>query len=188
MKKRMAILEIVRRSLEAGQAVEIEGLGRFHASGEGYRFDPETQPTVFVAYAVEDLGLVRRLCDSLLAAGCSPWLDRDRLMPGQNWTQSIERAIAGSDAFVACFSLQSVSKRGMFQSELRHALECAERRPLDDVYLLPVRLERCAVPGQIAAQVQYVDLFPDWDRGVKRLVRSIRRAARSRMQTRLTPA
>jgi hypothetical protein len=109
-------------------------------------------------------------------------------MPGQNWTQSIERAIAGSDAFVACFSLQSVSKRGMFQSELRHALECAERRPLDDVYLLPVRLERCAVPGQIAAQVQYVDLFPDWDRGVKRLVRSIRRASRSRMQTRLSPA
>ncbi|MGA3187159.1 MAG: toll/interleukin-1 receptor domain-containing protein [Bryobacteraceae bacterium] len=187
MKKSTAIFEIVRRSLEAGQAVEIEGLGRFHASARGYRFDPETEPTVFVAYAMEDLSVVRRLCDSLRAAGCSPWLDKDRLMPGQNWTQSIERAIADADAFVACFSSQSVSKRGQFQSELRHAMECAGQRPLDEVFFLPVRLERCTVPAQIAEQMQYVDLFPDWERGVKRLVRSIRRAARGRMGTRFSP-
>jgi hypothetical protein len=47
--KGAAIFKIVRRSLEAGQAVEIEGLWRFRASPNGYRFDPETQPTVFVA-------------------------------------------------------------------------------------------------------------------------------------------
>lgn len=184
---RMLIVEIVRKSLEAGQAVEIEGLGRFRASAEGYRFDPEARPTVFVAYAVEDLAIVKRLCDALRAAGCSPWLDKDRLMPGQNWTQSIERAISDADAFVACFSPRSVSKHGQFQSELRHALECAGKRPLEEVFLVPVRLERCVVPPRVAEQVQYVDLFPDWERGVKRLVRSIRRAARGRMGTRLSP-
>jgi hypothetical protein len=184
MTKPGQIFEIVRRSLEAGQTVEIEGLGRFRASAQGYRFDPETQPTVFIAYAVEDLAIVRRLCDALRDVGCSPWLDKDRLLPGQNWTQSIERAISEADAFVACFSPRSVSKRGMFQSELRHAIDCAQRRPLDDVFLLPVRLERCAVPPTIAEQVQYVDLFPDWERGVKRLTRSIRRAARGRMGAR----
>jgi hypothetical protein len=182
------IFEIVRRSLEAGQAVEIEGLGRFHSTPQGYRFDPETQPTVFVAYASEDLEIGGRPAESLRAHGCSPWLDKDRLMPGQNWTQSIDRAIADSDAFVACFSSRSVAKRGQFQSELRHALECAAKRPLDEVFLLPVRLERCAVPERIAAQVQYVDLFPDWERGVKRLVRSIRKAARGRIGTRFSPA
>jgi hypothetical protein len=184
MTKPGQIFEIVRKSLEAGQTVEIEGLGRFRASAQGYRFDPETQPTVFVAYAVEDLAIVRKLCDALRAAGCSPWLDKDHLMPGQNWTQSIERAISEADAFVACFSQRSVSKRGMFQSELRRAIDCAQKRPLDDVFLLPVRLERCAVPPRIADQVQYVDLFPDWERGVKRVVRSIRRAARGRMGAR----
>jgi hypothetical protein len=175
------IFEIVRRSLEAGQAVEIEGLGRFHSTAQGYRFDPEKRPTVFVAYVSEDLEIARRLAESLRAADCSPWLDKDRLMPGQNWTQSIARAIADADAFVACFSPRSVSKRGQFQSELRRALECAEKRPLDDVFLLPVRLERCEVPLRIAEQMQYVDLFPDWERGVKRLVRSIRKAARGRV-------
>jgi hypothetical protein len=186
MTKPDQIFEIVRKSLEAGQTVEIEGLGRFQASAQGYRFDPETQPTVFVAYAVEDLAIVRRLVEALRAADCSPWLDKDRLMPGQNWTQSIDRAIADSDAFVACFSPRSVSKRGQFQSELRHALACAEKRPLDDVFLLPVRLEPCVVPQRIAEQVQYVDLFPDWERGVKRVVRSIRRAARARICTRFS--
>lgn len=179
------VLEIIRKSLEAGQAVEIEGLGRFHATSSGYRFDPDAQPTVFVAYASEDLELARRLAEALRAADCSPWLDKDRLMPGQHWTQSIERAIAEADAFVACFSRRSVSKRGQFQSELRHALACAEKRPLDEVFLLPVRLEKCVVPERIAEQVQYVDLFPDWERGVKRLVRSIRKAARGRIGARL---
>jgi len=107
-------------------------------------------------------------------------------MPGQNWTHSIERAIADADAFVACFSPRSVHKRGQFQSELRHALECAATRPLDDVFLLPVRLEPCIVPHRIASQVQYVDLYPDWERGVARIVRSIRRAARGRMGTRFS--
>jgi hypothetical protein len=186
MTKPDQIFEIVRKSLEAGQTVEIEGLGRFHATAQGYHFDPETQPIVFVAYAVEDLAIVRRLAEALRAGDCSPWLDKDRLMPGQNWTQSIERAIADADAFVACFSPRSVSKRGQFQSELRHALACAEKRPLDDVFLLPVRLEPCVVPQRIAEQVQYVDLFPDWERGVKRVVRSVRKAARGRMGTRFS--
>jgi hypothetical protein len=161
-------------------------LGRFRASSQGYRFHSETQPTVFVAYAVEDLEVVRRLCDGLRSAGCSPWLDKERLLPGQNWAQTIERAISDADAFVACFSPRSVSKRGQFQRELRWALECAGRRPLDSVYFLPARLERCVVPRQISEEVQYVDLFPDWERGVRRLVRSIRRAARRRMGTRFT--
>ena len=185
-RQELAILDIIRRFLEAGQAVEIEGLGRFRASPGGYRFDPETKPTVFVAYATEDLEPVHHLCDALRAAGCTPWLDKDRLMPGQNWTQAIEQAICEADAFVACFSTRSISKRGMFQTELRHALACAERRPLDDVFVLPVRLERCAIPLQISGQVQYVDLFPDWERGVERLLRSIRRAARTRIGARLT--
>lgn len=187
MTKPEQIYEIVRKSLEAGQTVEIEGLGRFHATAQGYRFDPEARPTVFVAYALEDLAIVRRLAEALRAEDCSPWLDKDRLMPGQNWTEAIARAISDADAFVACFSTRSVSKRGQFQSELRHALACAGQRPLDEVFFLPVRLERCVVPERIADQVQYVDLFPDWERGVKRLVRSIRRAARGRMGTRFSP-
>jgi hypothetical protein len=137
-----------------------------------------------VAYVVEDLGLARRLCESLRAHGCSPWLDKDKLLPGQNWPRSIERAIEISDVFVACFSRRAVSKRGHFQSELRYALHCAQRLPLDTAFVVPVRFESCAVPRRISDHVQYVDLFPDWERGVTSIARAIQRAARSRSRAR----
>ena len=173
------MLDIVRRSLERGHSVEIDGLGRFRRGADGaYRFDAQVQPQVFVAYVEEDLAQARRLCLGLAQAGMRPWLDKDKLLPGQNWPRSIERAISNSDAFVACFSPRSIAKRGQFQSELRFALDCARRLPLGTTFLVPVRFEECLVPRRISDQVQYVDLHPDWDAGLRRVVGSVRRAAR----------
>ncbi len=171
------IVEILKRCLEGGQTVEIEGLGTFLRENGWYRFAPQIQPQVFVAYVVEDLVPARRLCEGLRAEACLPWLDKDKLLPGQNWPRAIERAIEISDVFIACFSPRSIAKRGGFQSELRYALGCARRRPLDSIFLIPVRFEVCPVPRRISDHTQYVDLFPDWGRGIKRLIRAIRRAA-----------
>ena len=183
---------MVRQSLDAGQTVEIDGLGVFQASAQGYQFVAQTRPEVFVAYAAEDLAPARRLCEALQAGGCSPWLDKDKLLPGQNWPRAIERAIEVADVFVACFSPRSIYKYGQFQSELRYALDCARKRPLEESgenidagFVIPVRLEPCPVPKRIADQVHYVDLFPDWDKGVRRVLRAIRRTARRRPVTAL---
>lgn len=184
MTERETIAEIVRKALAAGQSVEIDGLGTFQASAQGYEFLPQTRPEVFIAYVAEDLAPARRLCEGLRAEGCSPWLDKDKLLPGQNWPRAIERAIEVSGAFVACFSPRSVLKRGQFQSELRYALDCARKRPpaesMEAVFVIPVRFEECAVPRRISDQVQYVDLFPDWEKGVRRVARAIQRTARDR--------
>jgi hypothetical protein len=169
------ILRIVRESVDRGMTVEIEGLGSFlPAPGGGYRFEPQGRPRVFVAYVAEDLKLARRLCASLERAGCAAWLDKDKLLPGQNWPRALERAIENSDAFLACFSPRSIAKRGQFQCELRYALDCAKRLPLERLFVIPIRFEACAVPQQISDQVQYVDLFPDWERGVKRVLRAVK--------------
>jgi len=156
------ILNILRKALDRGRRVEIEGLGSFRRKNdEGYCFEAQAKPQVFIAYVAEDLLLARRLTESLKRAGCSAWLDKDRLLPGQNWPRAIQRAIEISDAFVACFSQRALVKRGQFQTELRYALECARRRPLEFVFIVPVRFEHCEVPRSIAERVQYVDLFPD---------------------------
>ena len=185
----LQVAEVVRVALDAGKTVEIEGLGTFQVAArrasawrkdQGCQFEPQTAPEVFLAYVVEDLAPARRLCEALRAEGFSPWLDKDKLLPGQNWPRAIERAIEISDAFVACFSTRSIVKRGQFQSELRYALDCARQFPLDQTFLIPVRLEECAVPLRISSHVHYVDLFPDWHRGVRRIARSIRKAARDR--------
>ena len=179
MRSREQILAIVRRALDRGQSVEIDGLGVFgRRKDAGYELLRPARPQVFVAYVVEDLPLARRICGEIRAAGCTAWLDKDKLLPGQDWPRAIRRAVELSDAFVACFSQRSTVKRGEFQNELRWALKCARLRPLEASFLIPVRVEPCEVPGSIAETVQYVDLFPDWDAGIRKVVRAIRKAAR----------
>ena len=181
MKNPQRILTMIRRSLERGQTVEIDGLGTFRRRvGGAYEFIAQTEPQVFIAYVEEDLLLARRLRDRIAAAGCSPWMDKDKLIPGQNWPRAIRRAIEISDVFVACFSARSTSKRGPFQSELRWALECGLRMPLEQTFVVPVRLEACTVPRQIQERMQYVDLFPDWEAGVKKVIRAVRAGPKPR--------
>lgn len=175
------LAEIVRQCLEDGKRVEIDGLGTF-LTGEGSRFQflPQQAPSVFLAYVQEDGACVERLFEELERAGFRPWMDRRKLLPGQNWPRSIEEAIETSDFFIACFSRRSVDKKGGFQAEIRYALDCARRVPLDAIFLVPVRLDDCRVPRPIRRELQYLDLFPDWDRGVRRLTALLRRETRKR--------
>ena len=71
-------------------------------------------------------------------------------------------------------------KKGGFQSELRYALDCARQVPLDEIYIVPVRLDDCTVPRIIQHELQYIDLFPDWDAGRDRLLAMLRREVEHR--------
>jgi len=122
-----------------------------------------------LAYVQEDAAPVEQIFDHLQGHGFDPWLDRRKLLPGQNWPRSIEDAIETSDFFVACFSENSVSKKGGFQAEIRYALECARRVPLDEIFIIPARLNQCRVPARIQRELHYIDLFPDWERGCRRI-------------------
>jgi hypothetical protein len=156
-------------------AVELDGLGTFLPVGrDGIQFVPEDVPRVFIAYIDEDSAAALRLSEALNQADIKTWIDKRRLLPGQHWRRAIERAIDRADFFVACFSARATRKRGQFPYELRYALRCAERMPLEEVFVIPVRLEPCSVPQRIQNTTQYVDLFPDWNTGMTRLVASIR--------------
>ena len=165
------IARVLREALERGGSVEIDGLGTLSPGGkQGFRFVAQNRPRVFIAYVEEDLSFAKKLYRAFEDSGFRPWLDKKRLMPGQNWPRAIETAIQTSDFFVACFSRRAISKRGSFHSELRYALFCAAKVPLDEIFLIPLRLDDCAVPNRISKQIQYLDLFPDWETGVKRLI------------------
>lgn len=100
------------------------------------------------------------------------------MLPGQNWPQRIQEAIGNADYFIACFSKHSVGKRGGFQAEVRYALDCANRVPLDDVFLIPIRLDACRVPTRITRETQYIDLFPDREAGLERMMKAMERNRR----------
>jgi hypothetical protein len=169
------IAKIIREALCDGHVVDIEGFGVFRPLPQSpdFEFVPELQPRIFLAYVQEDLRAVRRLYRDLKRAGFQPWLDKEKLMPGQNWPRSIDRAIEVSDFFMPCFSKCAVLKRGVFQSELRFALDCAAKLPLDDMFVIPVRLEECILPDRITRKIQHVDLFPNWADGLTEIHRAI---------------
>jgi hypothetical protein len=179
------LAQIVIRGLSAGKVVEIDGLGSFVPDEVlGFRFEPSQLPQVFLAYSKEDAETVRRLCDALEAVGFNPWMDERKLVPGQNWPRAIESAIETSDFFVACYSDNSVNKKGAFQAEIRYALDCARQIPLEDIFIVPVRLAACRVPRPIQRELQYVDMFPDWIDGLARLVTTLRQEVARRAAAR----
>jgi hypothetical protein len=175
------LAQVVIRGIAEGRNVEIDGLGSFVPDVvTGFRFLPRPLEQVFIAYVKEDCEMAGRLYDTLQSSGFSPWMDERKLIPGQNWPRAIEAAIETSDFFIACFSQNSVNKKGGFQSEIRYALDCARQIPLDEIFVVPVRLNPCRVPARVAREVQYVDLFPDWDAGLERLNVMLRREAARR--------
>ncbi|MDR3701410.1 MAG: toll/interleukin-1 receptor domain-containing protein [Candidatus Sulfopaludibacter sp.] len=175
------LAQIVVRGLAEGKTIEIDGLGIFYPDPAcGFSFEPRTAPQVFLAYVKEDEALAVQLYDTLESAGFSPWIDVRKLMPGQNWPRAIETAIETSDFFLPCFSRNSVSKWGGFQAEIRYALDCARRVPLDEIFIVPLRLDDCRVPRRIQRELQYVDLFPDWTAGVRQAVFTMQRELQRR--------
>jgi hypothetical protein len=170
----LQLAQIVIRGLARGKVIEIDGLGVFYPdAAHGCRFEPRP-PQVFLAYVQEDRRAAERIYQALESTGFSPWMDVRKLLPGQNWPRAIENAIEASVFFVACFSGHSVNKWGGFQAEIRYALDCARRVPLDEIFLVPVRLDSCRVPRSIQRELQYIDLFPDWERSIRRLIATMR--------------
>jgi hypothetical protein len=170
------LLQVIEGCLREGGSIDIDGLGSFQLDpNDEVVFEPNERRRIFLAYAKEDAAKVRKLYAALQQAGFEPWMDEQKLLPGQNWPRAIERAIELSDFFAGCFSRRSIAKRGHFQSELAYALDLAKRVPEEEIFFIPVRLDACEVPRSIARTVQYVDLFPDWERGVHTLSKAIGR-------------
>jgi formylglycine-generating enzyme required for sulfatase activity len=113
---------------------------------------------IFLCHASDDKPKVRELCTRLREDGFDPWLDEEQLLPGQDWELQVSAAVQASDVVVVCLSLASVGKVGYVQKELRLVLDAAQYQPEGRIFVIPVRLEDCALPIRLR-QWQYADLF-----------------------------
>ena len=99
---------------------------------------PRAAPTIFVSYASEDGEAARRLAASLATLGFGDvWLDRRKLIAGDDWSDRIDEAIEECDFFMPVLSQQADRRReGVFWEEWRKAVGRALR--VNDAFLLPV--------------------------------------------------
>jgi TIR domain-containing protein len=139
---------------------------------EGQNRSPDTgqETTIFISYAREDFDAAKKLSEDLKRAGLTPWLDKKSLVPGQNWRASINNAIKKSRYFVPLLSSNSVGKRGFVQKEFKHSLDVLDEVPESQIFIIPARLDDCEIPYKKLKDIEYVDLFPDWNKGVQRLI------------------
>jgi hypothetical protein len=129
---------------------------------------------VFLCHASEDKPIVYGLYERLiLESWIEPWLDKEKLLPGQDWNLEIEKAVETTDAVVAFLSKKSVTKEGYVQKELRKVLDVADEKLEGTIFIIPLRLDDCEVPRSLK-RWEYLDYFPDdRDLSYKRLLQSL---------------
>src|SRR5512141_1313450 len=105
---------------------------------------------VFLCHASQDKPIVRELCQRLGAEGwIDPWLDEEKLLPGQDWDLEIEKAVEAADVVIVCVSNRSVSKEGYVQKEIRKVLDIALEKPEETIFIIPLRLDECELPRRL---------------------------------------
>ncbi|HEX7332177.1 MAG TPA: TIR domain-containing protein [Pyrinomonadaceae bacterium] len=125
---------------------------------------------VFLCHSSNDKQAVRELYKRLQSDGFDPWLDEEKLLPGQDWNREIIKAVRGSDIVLVCLSEKSISKSGYVQKEIKYALDIADEQPEGSIFLIPIRFEECDVPQRLS-RWQWVNFFEG--QGYKRLLMAL---------------
>lgn len=81
----------------------------------------KTMPSIFISYSRNDLSVVLRLEQALLANGHIVWRDQESLYGGQQWPKAIGEAIASRDIFLLAWS-QRVAASHFVEFEWNTAL------------------------------------------------------------------
>ena len=141
---------------------------------------------VFLCHASQDKPVVRELYQRLSNKGwIDPWLDEEKLLPGQDWNMEIEKAVEAADVVIVCLSSTSVSKEGYIQRELKFVLDIALEKPEGTIFVVPLRVDDCELPRQLRS-LQAVDYFPvkQQELSYEKLLQSLRIRYESRAGTR----
>lgn len=132
--------------------------------------DPKRPLKVFLCHAHADRDAVRALYTRLTNDGVDAWLDKEKLLPGQDWELEIKKAVREADVVVVCLSKQ-FNQAGFRQKEVRLALDTAMEKPEGEIFIIPARLEECDNLESLR-RWHWVDLFED--DGYEMLIRALR--------------
>lgn len=147
--------------------------------------DLEVQLTggrVFVSYVREDSLVVDRLAGDLRCFGIEVWLDRTDLgqAAGRDWSAVIRSVIEDGSCFIACFSENWSRRQSTYANEeVEVALGVMRTSTSAERWFLPVELTPQSIPelaigqGRRVADLQSVQLYENWNRGVLEIADAI---------------
>ena len=59
------------------------------------------------------------------------------------------------------------------QKEIKYAIDNYDIYPESEISIIPARLDNCQIPFEKLEEKEYVDFFPDWDKAVSQILRSM---------------
>lgn len=122
---------------------------------------------IFISYSRSDHEIAVRIANALKKAQFEVWLDIDRIQPGQNWVRVIDQALTDAGYLIALLSKASLESLWV-QQEWTTVLT-RQLSGTNGGVVIPLRLEPISLPTILRA-MQAIDLFPDFDEGLKKLV------------------
>ncbi len=131
--------------------------------------EPQRPLKVFLCHAHSDKNAVHDLYQRLIKDGVDAWLDKEKLLPGQDWELEIRKAVREAGVVVVCLSKQ-FNQVGFRQKEVRLALDLAMEQLEGDIFIIPARLEDCDTLESLR-KWHSVDLFEE--DGYEKLVSAI---------------
>lgn len=117
-------------------------------------------PHIFISYAQADEARAEEIRARLSAEGLKTLTIGREPLPDDGLEQDARDAIRDSDIFILCLSKNAVGLRGTLQQRLSRELNYLWRGTNGHAFLIPVRLEECAVPESLRA-FEYIDLFAE---------------------------
>jgi hypothetical protein len=132
---------------------------------------------VFLCHSSQDKSFIRKLYQKLCAIeGLDPWLDENKLLPGDDWNYEIRKAIEETNVVIVCISRNSITKEGYVQKEIKHVLDVADEKPEGTIFVIPVKVEECEIPRRLSQWhcLSYVD-----DGAFERLLLSLKKRAQN---------
>lgn len=123
---------------------------------------------VFLSYAPADYHQALLFHDDLSTFGYQIWFEETSRLPGP-WRTPAAEAIARSQATLVLLSKHSSGADGFGDEQIWEALTALYREPEARPFVIPVRLEDCAISFPYLARIHHVDMFPSWDEGMRRI-------------------
>jgi len=131
-----------------------------------------TKAKVFISYARSDMEFAIKFCKDLIQLNYDPWMDKEKILPGQIWAEEIEKAVKQCNFFIPLLSKNSTKKERYVKTELKQAIDIWKKTKLKNLFVIPVRINECEIPKDLK-EIQYEDMFPDWKNGINRVHTSI---------------
>jgi formylglycine-generating enzyme required for sulfatase activity len=124
--------------------------------------------SIFISFASNDRKAAETICTALENRGLECWIATRNIGPGENFQESITRAIRTAKVMILVFSANANNSL-----EVKKEIALAGRY---NVVVVPVRVEDVAPNDALSYELavrQWIDLFDDWEHAIEHLTTQV---------------